>query len=152
MKQFRDAAIGRVLCCSALIQSGALASDEVMTMEVGRELTAIYNRKAAMREMCSALIIDLLDCLETPRAQSTLQNWPELHALLHEDPEDADPEALCLSLILMPLLPEGIRKGCKLLPSGMRTLPSKWQLLKGDISMIAAVLRHGFKLLDLLCA
>lgn len=104
-------------------------------MEVGKELTAIYTRKAAMREMCSALIVELLDSFDTRKSQQLVRNWPELHSLLHEDPEDAEPEALFLSLSLMPLLSEDLRKKCKLLPAEMKTLPVQWQLMAGDIQL-----------------
>lgn len=126
MKEFRDNAIGRTLCCAALIQSGTLYKDAAMIVKIIKELTSLYERKAAMREMCSALIVDLFHQLDPESIKSVFDSCDQLQEVLLQDPEDAEAETTFLCLNLWGFMPNEILSRCQLLPKLSELPPRQW--------------------------
>lgn len=131
MKEFRDNAIGRTLCCAAIIKSGVFDRDTAMILEIAKELTSIYERKAAMREMCSALLVDLFNNLDLELVKSIFDSCLQLQEVLLQDPEDAETEAIFLCLSLWGSLPNKILSRCQLLPKVSEVPARQWVDMNG---------------------
>ncbi|GMH39362.1 hypothetical protein BSKO_07260 [Bryopsis sp. KO-2023] len=113
----RDACIGRALFCSSIIRSGILSNDLPSTLLVAKDLTTIYSRKAAMREICSSLIVDLVKGIQDHEMKESLfKGWTELGEIVEQDAEDAEPEDLLICLNLWDDLPQEMLAKCEMLP------------------------------------